>query len=321
MATGEDIMTTETTRYRCPVTPDECPSSTRRGFCQTHEWERLVPERVYLVAESEDDAAQTSGPGGDDSGAAGQGSGGSGVAGSDSDGSGTDARSTDARRGGPARAAGPGRRNQGPTAPNRESTAPNRERPAPNYESTAPNRERPAPHRDRPASSQGDGRRNRPPRPAGPTTDGPHAPSGRSTPAVPPTRLQSTPTPTPRPRQDTSRRAAPAPAAPCLALVLAGALIPVRGVDQDPTQLGRDAPECAHVPGLAALDQLSRAHAELHWHAGRLYITDTDSSNGTYVDDELITRPTQLWPGGHRLRLAEDVDVDVVELDEYGAPR
>ncbi len=103
--------------------------------------------------------------------------------------------------------------------------------------------------------------------------------------------------------------------------MLAGALVPVHAEGQGPTRLGRDAPDCAHVPGLAGLDQLSRNHAELAWHAGRLYITDLGSSNGTYVDGLRVTRPAQLWPGSHRLRLAEDVDVAVVELDEYGAPR
>lgn len=139
----------------------------------------------------------------------------------------------------------------------------------------------------------------------------PHAPRDRT--AAPPTRLQ--------PRPASGRGAAPAPATPCLALVLGGALVPVRAEGQGPTQLGRDASDCAHVPGLAGIDQLSRNHAELVWNAGRLYITDLGSSNGTYVDGQPVTRPAQLWPGRHRLRLAEDVDVTLVELDEYGAPR
>ncbi|MYV52905.1 hypothetical protein GT042_10395, partial [Streptomyces sp. SID3212] len=45
-------MATVTTRYRCPVSPDECPSSPRGGFCEIHEWEQLVPQRAYLTAES-----------------------------------------------------------------------------------------------------------------------------------------------------------------------------------------------------------------------------------------------------------------------------
>src|SRR5438094_726906 len=83
------------------------------------------------------------------------------------------------------------------------------------------------------------------------------------------------------------------------------------------TRLGRDAPDCSHVPELSALDQISRTHAELTWHFGRLCITDTGSSNGTYVDGERITCRTQIWPGNHRLRLAQDVDVPLVELDEF----
>lgn len=149
-------------------------------------------------------------------------------------------------------------------------------------------------------------------RPEAAAPAGARRPRPTPTPAAPPADL-TRPHPTP----------APSPGAPCLALVLAGALIPVRGAGQDPTRLGREAPDCAHVPGLAALDQVSRAHAELYWHAGSLYVADTDSVNGTYVDGLRISRPAQLWPGGHRLRLADDpegVDVTVVELDEYGAP-
>ncbi|MET9880694.1 FHA domain-containing protein [Actinacidiphila glaucinigra] len=97
--------------------------------------------------------------------------------------------------------------------------------------------------------------------------------------------------------------------------------MPVRREGDTATLLGRDAPDCSHVPGLSALDQISRDHAELYWLSGHLFIRDTGSSNGTYVDGERITAPTRLWPGHHRLRLAQDVDVTVVELDEYGAPR
>ncbi|MFF2961821.1 FHA domain-containing protein [Streptomyces sp. NPDC057963] len=114
---------------------------------------------------------------------------------------------------------------------------------------------------------------------------------------------------------------AQAPAPIRLALVLAGALVPLRSEGERPTPVGRDAPECAHVPGLAGLDQISRRHAELYWRSGHLCIRDTESANGTYVDGERITGPTRLWPGRHRLRLAEDVEVTVVELDEFGAPR
>ncbi|MGW7424929.1 FHA domain-containing protein [Streptomyces sp. NPDC054813] len=247
-------MATVTTRYRCPVTPDECPSSPRRGFCKVHEWEQLVAERVYVTAEPED-APGSSDPGGSGS------------------------RSE-------AGAGAPGGSGDRPEA---GAGAPGRARVRP---------EVPA---DRPRA-----------RTTRPTADAnPRAPRDRT--AAPPTRLQSPPA--------SGRGATPAPATPCLALVLAGALVPVRAEGQGATRLGRDATDCAHVAGLAGLDQLSRNHAELTWHAGRLYITDLGSSNGTYVDGQLVTRPAQLWPGSHRLRLAEDVDVTLVELDEYGAPR
>ncbi|MYV57586.1 FHA domain-containing protein [Streptomyces sp. SID3212] len=106
--------------------------------------------------------------------------------------------------------------------------------------------------------------------------------------------------------------------------MLAGSLIPVRGPGQEPTRLGRDTSDCAHVPGLAAFDQISRNHAELSWRAGGLYVTDTGSANGTYVDGKRVDRPVQIWPGVRRFGLAqppEAVEVTVVELDEYGAPR
>ncbi|MER7987946.1 FHA domain-containing protein [Streptomyces noursei] len=192
-------MATVTTRYRCPVTPDACPTFPRRGFCPHHEWERLVPERTFLTDEVEDAPA-------------------------------------------------------GPT--------------------------------DRP--------------PADPPDTGPaaEAPPGR--------------------RGDRTEPAGPPPVR--LALVLAGALVPVRDEGGAPTRLGRDAPDCAHVPELSGLDQVSRAHAELSWRAGRLFLTDTGSANGTYVDEQRITGPTQVWPGAHRLRLARDVEVSLVELDAFGAP-
>ncbi|WP_327290232.1 FHA domain-containing protein [Streptomyces sp. NBC_01198] len=205
-------MATVTTRYRCPVTPDECPSSPRRGFCPNHDWEPLVPERVYLTAESEEPAAETV----------------------------------------------------------RQAVVEAAPAPAP-----------PAP--------------------------------GRQARAEP----SRAPTPAPAPSR-------PAAAAPQVALVLLGVVVPVQPADRGRTTLGRDAPDCAHVPGLEALDQVSRVHAELRWEAGRLYVTDSDSVNGTFVDGVRVTRPVQLWPGAHRLQLAQEpeaVDVNVIELDEYGAPR
>ncbi|WP_024760892.1 FHA domain-containing protein [Streptomyces exfoliatus] len=97
-------------------------------------------------------------------------------------------------------------------------------------------------------------------------------------------------------------------------------LVPLRGEGEAPTRLGRDAPDCAHVTGLDLLDQISREHAEFFWESGRLYVRDTCSSNGTFVDGERIEEPARVWPGRHEVRLAQDVDLVVVEIDEFGAP-
>lgn len=215
------------TRYRCPV-DDDCPMSTRRGFCRTHTWQPLERVRVLLTDELDDEQE-------------------------------------------PATA--------GPT--DRPSTVD-------------------------PASANGAATAG-----AGGQDGGAHPPSPEP----------DTGRPSRRDRRTGPRPQKPEPASVQLALVIAGAIVPVRGVGEGSTFLGRDAPECAYVPGIDELDQVSRMHAELYWHAGVLYVRDTDSLNGTWVDDQEITRPTQLWPGRRRLRLGVDVHVDLVELDEYGAPR
>ncbi len=226
------------TRYRCPVTPDDCPTSASRGFCAIHEWERLVPERVLISEE-------LNGPGG---------SGGS-------DGA-------PERRPGDGGGAASGRRQEdagsGPGSAHEPAAG---------------------------------GEAERPPRPSGTR---PPRPVPTRPPIVRPTAVRA---PTVR-----------------LALVLAGVLVPLRGEGEAPTRLGRDAPDCAHVTGLDLLDQISREHAEFFWESGRLYVRDTCSSNGTFVDGERIEEPARVWPGRHEVRLAQDVDLVVVEIDEFGAP-
>ncbi|MEV6975912.1 FHA domain-containing protein [Kitasatospora sp. NPDC093806] len=108
-----------------------------------------------------------------------------------------------------------------------------------------------------------------------------------------------------------------------LALVIAGALLPVRGEQQrggGGLAIGRDEPDCAAIPGLAGLDQLSRHHARLRWINGELHVEDLRSTNGTFVDGVQVTGPTRVGPG-QRLRFARDIDVQVIEIDEFGAPR
>jgi pSer/pThr/pTyr-binding forkhead associated (FHA) protein len=89
-----------------------------------------------------------------------------------------------------------------------------------------------------------------------------------------------------------------------------------------PLPVGRDAPAFADLPGMADHLQISRCHAELYWVGAHLYIRDTKSTNGTFVDGQRVTTPRRLEPG-QTLRLAEDVSVQVesLDLDEHGLPR
>ncbi|WP_052709186.1 FHA domain-containing protein [Streptomyces sp. NRRL S-495] len=127
-------------------------------------------------------------------------------------------------------------------------------------------------------------------------------------------------------RQQQDHRQQPRPARPPvvrLALVVAGVLLPVRAEHRrggGGLAIGRDEPDCAAIPGLAGLDQLSRHHARLCWTDGALYVEDLGSTNGTFVDGRRIEAPTRIGPG-NRLRFALDLDVQVVEIDEFGAPR
>ncbi|MDY0810695.1 FHA domain-containing protein [Kitasatospora purpeofusca] len=129
----------------------------------------------------------------------------------------------------------------------------------------------------------------------------------------------------PRPQQH-QQRPQPRPGRPPvarLALVVAGVLLPVRAEHRrggGGLAIGRDEPDCAAIPGLPGLDQLSRHHARLRWIDGALYVEDLRSTNGTFVDGRRIEEPTRIGPGC-RLRFALDLDVQVVEIDEFGAPR
>jgi hypothetical protein len=125
-----------------------------------------------------------------------------------------------------------------------------------------------------------------------------------SAPAEPP------PEPAPAPEPDSAPT-------PVMALDFRGALlvVPAGGME-----LGRDCRSCASVPGLADLRQIGRRHARLFWHEGALTVVDLDSVNGTWVDGRRIKAPESL-PAGSAFRLALDVDIAVLEIDEYGFPK
>ncbi|MEV4558704.1 FHA domain-containing protein [Kitasatospora sp. NPDC049285] len=116
-----------------------------------------------------------------------------------------------------------------------------------------------------------------------------------------------------------TRKVVQQPAAPPrLALVFAGAMLPLHPGRS--LAVGRDDPDCAAVPGLAGLDQLSRHHARLRWIDGVLHVEDLASTNGTFLDGRPVEGPTPVGPGC-RLRFALDLDVQLIEIDEFGSPR
>ena len=65
-------------------------------------------------------------------------------------------------------------------------------------------------------------------------------------------------------------------------------------------------------------DKISRLHSRLEAHAGILYITDLGSSNGTYVNDQEITKSTKL-ESGSKLKIGNlSLLVYSIESDEQG---
>ncbi|PRX95517.1 FHA domain-containing protein [Allonocardiopsis opalescens] len=80
-------------------------------------------------------------------------------------------------------------------------------------------------------------------------------------------------------------------------------------------EIGRGAPEFRHMPGMAELAQISRQHARLYWEGRTLFLSDTGSSNGTYVDGRRIQDAEPVEPG-QEIRLGLDVDVELVEFED-----
>jgi len=63
--------------------------------------------------------------------------------------------------------------------------------------------------------------------------------------------------------------------------------------------------------GIYESQVLSRNHAEIYAENGKVYLKDLESSNGTFVDGERITKPTEIKDGSN-------VDFGVVVYDEDG---
>jgi FHA domain len=105
---------------------------------------------------------------------------------------------------------------------------------------------------------------------------------------------------------------------PAVALSFCGELLPV---PPEGLELGRDSPGCVSVPGLAGLLQVGRRHARIFWHEGVLTVVDLRSTNGTFVDGRRLAGTPAPLPAGSTLRLGLDVEIPVLELDEFGLPK
>jgi hypothetical protein len=116
----------------------------------------------------------------------------------------------------------------------------------------------------------------------------------------------------------TSQDSAPALVADShLAVRILGHVVPV---PPHGLLLGRETPDIRDLPGLADLLHVGRQHARLYWHDGDLHVVDLDSTNGTFVSGQRIRAPAAL-SAGQVIDLAGDLDVQIVELDEFGFPR
>lgn len=130
--------------------------------------------------------------------------------------------------------------------------------------------------------------------------------------------------PSPAPGQVPGPGAGPAPAAapPAERLALR---MPWRQQinlpDEGDLVLGRSSTEFHADPAASAAHQVSRRHARFYRDEhGDLYVEDLNSANGTYIDGAPVTgRPGRLR-SGQVLRLAQDVDCDVLRLNEHGEP-
>jgi hypothetical protein len=97
-------------------------------------------------------------------------------------------------------------------------------------------------------------------------------------------------------------------------LILAGVPVPVPA---EGMVIGRAVPPWRDEPKVQALTQISRTQARVFWRGRTLQIEDAGSRNGTFIEDRRVSKAVPLQPGAH-LRFGLDVDVTVVEVDEFG---
>jgi pSer/pThr/pTyr-binding forkhead associated (FHA) protein len=75
-------------------------------------------------------------------------------------------------------------------------------------------------------------------------------------------------------------------------------------VDKSEYRLGRSADNDLRA---AADDSVSSEHARLRYENGGLFLYDQDSTNGTFLNDQRVTRTPVMVRPGDRIRLGESV--------------
>src|SRR5438128_12656078 len=69
------------------------------------------------------------------------------------------------------------------------------------------------------------------------------------------------------------------------------------GFERPVIKIGRDKKECQVIFDDAKWPMVSRKHAELRRENSRYLLVDLQSTLGTYVDGQRISKPTELHPG------------------------
>ena len=127
----------------------------------------------------------------------------------------------------------------------------------------------------------------------------------------------------PPPAAPTRVQHGPAPVAELTLKVLGATLVPPRHGE---LVLGRDEPPLSQLPGMAELTMVSRCHARVYQQSGRLWVADSRSTNGTFLDGVPVIEPMALRPG-QQLRLGKAGGPTLTvcstddDLDEFGLPR
>lgn len=96
---------------------------------------------------------------------------------------------------------------------------------------------------------------------------------------------------------------------------------PITIADGESVGLGRSQ-DYPYSEYFADTDNVSRRHAMLRFEGGRLFVTDTGSANGTFINEQRLPDDSEYEVGrDQRLRLAADVPLRLTFPDTGSSPR